>query len=175
MRYICNSGWNPNFSIWTSYNCESKLIEAQIIETALLACFNHGTLVTTAAKRLTNVTYVPVAEFGARRARGIASALEASKYGYIGGCCGTSNVIVGREYGITILGTMAHSYIQSYTLEYEAFLAYAKSFPNDCTLLVDTYNTLKSWIPNAIKVAYDYLVPNGYTLKGIRIDSGDFI
>lgn len=152
----------------------APIIEAQIIETALLACFNHGSLVTTASKRITSEAKdIPVMEFGARRARGIDSAIEASRYAYIGGCVGTSNTEAGMLYDIPVLGTMAHSLVTEADNEYEAFLNYAKSNPNNCVFLVDTYDTLKSGIPNAIKVAKDYLVPNGYKFKGIRIDSGD--
>lgn len=152
----------------------AKIIEAQIIETSLLACFNHGTLVTTAAKRITTAAdNIPVMEFGARRARGIESAVDASKYAYIGGCYGTSNVLAGKLYNIPLLGTMAHSLVCDYEDEYKAFLNYAISNPDSCNFLVDTYDTLKSGIPNAIKVANDYLTPNGLEFKGIRIDSGD--
>lgn len=152
----------------------ASVIEAQLIETALLANFNHGSLVTTAAKRFTEAAgRIPVMEFGARRARGIESAIEASKCAYVGGCVGTSNTEAGMLYDIPVLGTMAHSLIQEADNEYEAFLGYAKSNPENTVFLVDTYDTLKSGIPNAIKVAKDYLIPNGYTLKGIRIDSGD--
>ena len=153
---------------------KANIIEAQLIETALLACFNHGTLVTTAAKRITSEAKgIPVMEFGARRARGIDSAIDASKYAIVGGCVGTSNVIAAKKYGIPAMGTMAHSMICDAESEYEAFLDYAKSNPNNCIFLVDTYDTLRSGIPNAIKVARDYLIPNGYKFKGIRIDSGD--
>ena len=151
----------------------ANIIEAQLIETALLACFNHGTLATTAAKRITSATDKPVMEFGARRARGMDSAIDVSKYAYVGGCCGTSNVIAGIKYGIPLMGTMAHSLICDSDSEYEAFLDYAKSNPDNCLFLVDTYDTLRSGIPNAIKVANEYLKPNGYKFKGIRIDSGD--
>lgn len=152
----------------------ANVIEAQLIETAILACFNHGTLVITAAKRITNVAGdIPVMEFGARRARGIDSAVEASKCAYVGGCSGTSNVLAGKKYNIPVLGTMAHSLICDADSEYDAFLRYAKSNPNNCVFLVDTFDTLRSGVPNAIKVAKDYLIPNGYKLKGIRIDSGD--
>lgn len=152
----------------------ANVIEAQLIETALLANFNHGTLVTTAAKRITHAAEdIPVMEFGARRARGVDSAVEASKYAYVGGCCGTSNVLAGMKHDIPVLGTMAHSMICDADSEYEAFLDYAKSNPDNCVFLVDTFDTLRSGVPNAIKVAKDYLVPNGYKLKGIRIDSGD--
>lgn len=161
----------PNEPILT---IKAKTIEAQIIETALLTHFNHGSLVTTAAKRITNeAKNIPVMEFGARRARGLDSAIEASKYAYIGGCTGTSNTYSGMEYNIPVLGTMAHSLVTEAENEYEAFLGYAKSNPDNCVFLVDTYDTLKSGIPNAIKVAQDYLIPNGYKFKGIRIDSGD--
>lgn len=153
---------------------KANIIEAQLIETALLACFNHGTLVTTAAKRITSAAKdIPVMEFGARRARGIDSAIDASKYAIVGGCVGTSNIIAAKQYGIPAMGTMAHSLICDAESEYQSFLDYAKSNPNNCVFLVDTYDTLKSGIPNAIKVARDYLIPNGYQFKGIRIDSGD--
>ena len=161
----------PNEPVLT---VKANVIEAQIIETALLTNFNHGTLVTTAAKRITTAAGdVPVMEFGARRARGIDSAIEASKYAYIGGCSGTSNVFAGMKYDIPVLGTMAHSMICDADSEYEAFLDYAKSNPDNCVFLVDTFDTLRSGVPNAIKVAQEYLIPNGYKLKGIRIDSGD--
>lgn len=161
----------PNEQVIT---VKADAISAQIIETALLTNFNHGSLVTTAAKRITNeAPGIPVMEFGARRARGEDSAIEASKCAYIGGCSGTSNVYAGMKYDIPVLGTMAHSLISEAENEYEAFLGYAKSNPNNCVFLVDTYDTLKSGVPNAIRVANDYLTPNGYQFKGIRIDSGD--
>ena len=153
---------------------KAKIVEAQLLETALLACFNHGTLVTTAAKRITNEAgNIPVMEFGARRARGIPSAIEASKYSYVGGCSGTSNVFAAIKYNIPAMGTMAHSLVCDSENEYEAFLKYAKSNPDNCLFPVDTYDTLRSGVPNAIKVANDYLTPNGLEFKGIRIDSGD--
>ena len=157
---------------------KAKAIEAQILETALLACFNHAALVATAAKRITDEAVIagkriPVMEFGARRARGIDSAIEASKYGVMGGCVATSNTYAGKKYDIPVSGTMAHSLVTNSKNEYEAFLKYAKANPNNCIFLVDTYDTLRSGIPAAIKVAKDYLVPNGYKFKGIRIDSGD--
>ena len=153
---------------------KSDIITAQLIETAILTSFNHGSLVTTAAKRITNEAgNIPVMEFGARRARGIDSAIEASKHAYIGGCSGTSNTLAGMRYKIPVLGTMAHSLVTDFDDEYDAFLNYAKSNPNNCVFLVDTYDTIRSGVPNAIKVANDYLKPNGYPLKGIRIDSGD--
>lgn len=161
----------PNETVLT---VKAPIIMAQLLETALLANFNHASLVTTAAKRITNEAGdIPVMEFGARRARGIDSAVEASKYAYIGGCCGTSNTLAGMKYNIPVLGTMAHSLITESNDEYQAFLNYAKSNKDNCVFLVDTYDTLKSGIPNAIKVANNYLKPNGLNFKGIRIDSGD--
>lgn len=152
----------------------ANIIEAQLIETALLTCFNHGALVTTAAKRITEAANgIPVMEFGARRARGIDSAIEASKYAYVGGCCGTSNTLAAKKYNLPLMGTMAHSMICDADSEYEAFLDYAKSNLDNCVFLVDTFDTLRSGIPNAIRVADEYLKPNGYKFKGIRIDSGD--
>ncbi len=157
---------------------KADMITAQLLETYLLAEFNHGALITTAAKRITNEAKkdgknIPVMEFGLRRSKGALSGLEASKLAYIGGCAGTSNTYAGMKYGIPVLGTMAHSLIMDYENEYEAFLSYAKSNPDNCVFLVDTYDTLRSGIPNAIKVANDFLKPNGYQFKGIRIDSGD--
>ena len=112
-------------------------------------------------------------EFGARRARGMDSAIEASKHAFVGGCVGTSNTYAGMKYNIPVLGTMAHSLVTESEDEYEAFLKYAKSNPYNCLFLVDTYDTLRSGIPNAIRVAKEYLIPNGYKFKGIRIDSGN--
>lgn len=165
----------PNEPVLT---VRADVITAQLLETALLTNFNHGSLVTTAAKRITSEAYdsekqIPVMEFGARRARGIGSAIEASKHAFIGGCVGTSNTLAGKKYGIPVLGTMAHSLVTESEDEYTAFLKYAKSNPNNCVFLVDTFDTLRSGIPNAIRVANDYLTPNGYKFKGIRIDSGD--
>ena len=161
----------PNEPVLT---VRANVIEAQLLETALLACFNHAALVTTSAKRITNAAgNVPVMEFGARRARGIEAANEASKYAFIGGCVGTSNVYAAKKNNIPKKGTHAHSLVCDAENEYEAFLSYAKSNPDNCIFLVDTFDTLRSGIPAAIKVARDYLIPNGYEFKGIRIDSGD--
>ena len=153
---------------------KANAIEAQLLETAILTHFNHGSLVTTKAKRITLASgNRPVMEFGARRARGSASAYEASKYAIIGGCVGTSNTKACEELGIKPLGTMAHSLVTLYHDEREAFMKYAKSNPDNCIFLVDTYDTLRSGIPNAIWVADNYLKPLGIPFKGIRIDSGD--
>ncbi len=153
---------------------KSDIITAQLLETALLASFNHASLVTTAAKRITHEAgNIPVMEFGSRRARGIDSSIEASKYAFIGGCCGTSNTYAGMKYDIPVLGTMAHSLVTEAENEYEAFKQYAISNPDNCIFLVDTYDTLKSGLPNAIKLADEFLTPRNIPFKGIRIDSGD--
>ena len=153
---------------------KAPIIEAQIIETILLSFLNANICYTTAATRVVEAADgIGVMEFGARRAMGPEAALEASKCAVIAGCVGTSNVLAGQEYGVPVMGTMAHSLVTEADTEYEAFLNYAKAYPNNCVLLVDTYDVLKSGVPNAIRVAKEYLIPNGYKLKGIRIDSGD--
>lgn len=153
---------------------KAPIIEAQIVETAILSYLNANICYTTATKKITEITKdIGIMEFGARRAYGPEAAVEASKCSIIGGAIGTSNVLAGKKYNIPILGTMAHSMITEAKSEEEAFLNYAKTYPENCVLLVDTYDVLKSGVPNAIKVAKEYLIPNGYTLKGIRIDSGD--
>lgn len=149
-------------------------IEAQLLETDLLNHFNHGSLISTVTRRITTAAKGRgVMEFGARRAQGASAAVIGAKYSYINGCVGTSCYETGKRYGVPLLGTMAHSQIQKYPTEYEAFLDYAKTFPNNAMFLVDTYDTLQSGVVNAIKVAKYYLIPNGYRLKGIRLDSGD--
>lgn len=153
---------------------KAPIIQAQIIETAILSYLNSNICYVTATKKITEITKdIGVMEFGARRAFGPEAAVEASKCAIIGGAIGTSNVLAGKKYNIPILGTMAHSMITEAKSEKEAFLNFAKTYPENCVLLVDTYDVLKSGIPNAIEVAKEYLIPNGYTLKGIRIDSGD--
>lgn len=162
----------PNEPIIT---IEAPIIEAQVIETAILSLVNGAMEHATGARRIVEATPkdVPIMEFGSRRADGLEAAIDASLYGIMAGCSGTSNAYAANMIGISALGTQAHSYIETFESEYEAFLAYAKAYPDNCLLLVDTIDTLKSGVINAIKVAYDYLIPNGYRLKGIRIDSGD--
>lgn len=153
---------------------KAPMIEAQIIETAILSYLNANICYTTATKKITEITKeIGMMEFGARRAFGPEAAVEASKCAVIGGAIGTSNVLAGKKYNIPILGTMAHSMVTEAKNEEEAFMNFAKTYPENCVLLVDTYDVLKSGVPNAIKVAKEYLIPKGYTLKGIRIDSGD--
>ena len=155
---------------------KAPLIEAQIIETAILSMINGSMEHATGARRIIEATpnNVKVMEFGARRADGLEAALDSSIYGIMAGCAGTSNVQAAQILGIKALGTMAHSFIESFDNELDAFIAFAKTHPNNATLLVDTYDTLKSGIPNAIKT-FDWMKENGYSIDniGIRIDSGD--
>lgn len=149
-------------------------IEAQFIETMVLLTINHQSLIATKANRIVRAAQGRgVMEFGARRAQGYDGAIYGARAAYIGGCVGTSCTIAGQKFGIPVMGTMAHSWIQMFQTEEEAFRAYARTYPENCTLLVDTYNVLKSGIPNAIKVFKEELVPRGYRPAGIRIDSGD--
>ena len=155
---------------------KAPLIEAQIIETAILSMINGSMEHATGARRIIEATpnNVKVMEFGARRADGLEAALDSSIYGIMAGCAGTSNVQAAQMLGIKALGTMAHSFIESFDNELDAFIAFAKTHPNNATLLVDTYDTLKSGISNAIKT-FDWMKENGYSIDniGIRIDSGD--
>jgi len=150
------------------------LIQAQMIETMLLVTINHQSLIATKTSRIVRAAQGrPVFEFGARRAQGYDAAVLGSRAAYIAGVSGTSCTISGEHFGVPLVGTMAHSWVQAFESEYDAFCAYARSFPDSTVLLVDTYNVLKSGIPNAIRAAKDVLEPAGHRLKGIRIDSGD--
>lgn len=149
-------------------------IQAQFIETMVLLCINHQSLIATKACRITAAAQErPVMEFGSRRAQGFDGAIHGARASYIGGCIGTACTISDKKFGVPALGTMAHSWVQLFDSEYEAFKAYAELYPSNCTLLVDTFNTLKSGVPNAIKVFNEVLLPMGYRPAGIRIDSGD--
>jgi len=151
---------------------EANIIEAQIIETLLLNILNFQTLVATKASRMHQAAEGRILiDFGLRRAQG-AGGYSASRAAFIGGFDGTSNVRAGRDYGIPVSGTMAHSFIESYDEELSAFNHFAESQPDDCILLVDTYDTLKSGLPNAITVAKS-MEERGLRLRGIRLDSGD--
>ena len=152
----------------------AKFIEAQLIETLLLVTVNHQSLIATKANRIVKEAKGrPVMEFGARRAQGYDSATYGARAAYIGGVAGTATVSAGMMFNIPVVGTMAHSFVQSFDSEYEAFKTYALTYPDDCVLLVDTYDTLKSGVPNAIRIANEVLAPIGKKLKGIRLDSGD--
>ena len=163
----------PNEPILT---VKAPIIEAQILETALLAIINGAMEHATGARRIIESTPkdVTVMEFGARRADGLEAAIDSSIYGIMAGATGTSNVLAANMLGIKALGTMAHSYIESFDNELDAFKAYARTYPGNVLLLVDTYDTLRSGVPNAIK-AFDYMKESGIEIKniGIRIDSGD--
>ena len=153
---------------------EGPAIEAQLIETLLLVTFNHQSLICTKTNRIVRAAKgLPVMEFGSRRAQGYDGAVLGARAGYIGGVVGTACVLADRQFGIPALGTMAHSWVQMFPSEYEAFARYAKLYPDNCTLLVDTYNVLKSGVPNAIRVFNEVLAPMGIRPKGVRIDSGD--
>lgn len=150
------------------------VIQAQLIETMLLLTVNHQSLIATKASRIVRASKGrAVMEFGSRRAQGKDGAIYGARAAYIGGCVGTSCSITDKMFNIPALGTMAHSWVQMFDSEYEAFKTYANIFPNDCTLLIDTYNVLKSGLPNAIKVFNEVVVKKGYRPKGVRIDSGD--
>lgn len=150
------------------------IMQCQLIETMVLLNINHQTLIATKANRIVRAAEGRnVMEFGSRRAQGYDAAILGARAAYIGGCSGTACTIAEELYGVPALGTMAHSWVQSFENEYDAFKAYAETYPQASVLLVDTYNVLRSGVPNAIKVAKEVLEPMGERLKGIRIDSGD--
>ena len=153
---------------------EGPAIEAQLIETLLLVTFNHQSLICTKTNRMVRASEGrAVMEFGSRRAQGYDAAVLGARAAYIGGVAGTACVMADRIYGIPALGTMAHSWVQMFPSEYEAFRRYAELYPDNCTLLVDTYSVVKSGVPNAIRVFDEVLKPLGIRPKGVRIDSGD--
>ncbi len=150
------------------------VIQAQSIETMVLLAINHPSLIATKANRICRAAKGrPVMEFGSRRAQGYDGAVYGARAAYIGGCAGTACTICERDFGIPALGTMAHSWVQMFDSELSAFRAYARAYPDSCTLLVDTYHTLKSGIPNAIRVFQEEILPRGFRPAGVRIDSGD--
>ncbi len=149
-------------------------MQAQFIETMVLLSINHQSLIATKASRIVRAADGRmVMEFGSRRAQGYDGAVYGARAAYIGGCAATACAIADREFRIPAAGTMAHSWVQLFDSELEAFRAYARQYPSNCVLLVDTYSVLKSGIPNAIRVFNEELLPRGFRPKGIRIDSGD--
>ena len=149
-------------------------MQALMLETMLLLTVNHQSLIATKANRIVRAADGrPVMEFGARRAHGYGAAYYGARAAIIGGCTGTSCLLTAKDFGVPASGTMAHSWVQLFSDEYTAFKTYAEKYPDSCMLLVDTYNVLKSGIPNAIKVFDDVLKPLGRRPLGIRIDSGD--
>jgi len=150
------------------------VIQAQFVETMILLSINHQTLIATKTNRIVRAAGErAVMEFGSRRAQSYDGAIYGARAAYIGGAIGTACTCADRDFGIPALGTMAHSWIQMFPSEQEAFDAYAKQYPTNCTLLVDTYNTLKSGVPHAISTFDRILKPQGLRPSGIRIDSGD--
>ncbi|MBQ4312731.1 MAG: nicotinate phosphoribosyltransferase [Clostridia bacterium] len=150
------------------------VLQAQFIETAILLMFNHQSLIATKANRIVRAAQGrAVLEFGSRRSHGGDAAIYGARAAYIGGCAGTACTITDEIFGVPAVGTMAHSWVQLFDSEIEAFKAYAREYPTNCVLLVDTYNVLKSGVPNAIKTFDEVLKPMGIRPKGIRIDSGD--
>ena len=149
-------------------------IQAQLIETFTLLAVNHQSLIATKANRIVRAAHGrTVLEFGSRRAQGTDGAVTGARAAFIGGCKGTACTISDQLYGVPAGGTMAHSWVQMFGSEYEAFKTYCEIYPTNATLLVDTYNVLKSGVPNAIRAFNEVLRPRGITKCGIRLDSGD--
>lgn len=148
--------------------------QAQFVETMVLLTVNHQSLIATKANRIVRAAKGrPVMEFGSRRAQGYDGAILGARAAYIGGCAATACTIDERDFSIPAAGTMAHSWVQMFDSELEAFKAYARLYPDNCVLLIDTYNVLKSGLPNAIRAFKEVLVPMGIRPKGVRFDSGD--
>ena len=161
----------PNEPIIT---VRAPAIQAQLVETYMLLCINHQSLIATKSNRIVRAAEGrTVLEFGSRRAQGADAAILGARAAYIGGCHGTACTISDQLFGVKAGGTMAHAWVQMFDSEYEAFKAYAQMYPHNAVLLVDTYNTLKSGVPNAIRVFNEVLKPMGITKCGIRLDSGD--
>lgn len=161
----------PNEPIITVY---APLIDAQLIETAILAQINHQSLIATKAQRIVKAAKGRVvSDFGARRAHNMDAAVYGARAAYIGGANGTATLLAGKMFGIPVSGTMAHSWVMYYQDEYQAFKHYAELYPDNCQFLIDTYDVMHSGVPNAIKVAKEVLLPKGKRLLGVRIDSGD--
>lgn len=152
----------------------APLIDAQLIETTVLLEINHQSLIATKTNRIVQAAGGrPVSDFGARRAHNVDAAVYGARAAYIGGAASTATVLAGKMFGIPISGTMAHSWVMTFESEYDAFKAYAETYPDAALFLVDTYDVLKSGVPNAIRIAKEILEPMGKRLKGIRLDSGD--
>ena len=161
----------PNEPILTVY---APLIDAQLIETAILAEINHQSLIATKTRRIVkSAKGRAVSDFGARRAHNVDSAVYGARAAFIGGVNSTATVLAGQMFNIPVSGTMAHSWVMYHDNEYEAFKKFAEIYPDNAILLVDTYDVLHSGVPNAIRVAKEVLMPMGKRLKGVRLDSGD--
>lgn len=165
---------NPVFPGEPLVIVRGPIMQAQFVETMILLTINHQTLIATKASRICRAAKgKPVMEFGSRRAQGYDGAIYGARAAVIGGCVGTACTIAEEMFGIPASGTMAHSWVQLFDTEYDAFKAWAKTYPDNCVLLIDTYNVLRSGVPNAIKVFNEVLKPLGKRPKAIRIDSGD--
>lgn len=164
----------PIFANEPVVKVHGPIIQAQLLETIILLSVNHQSLIATKANRIVRSAQGrAVIEFGSRRAHGIAAALNGARSAYIGGCCATTNVSAAKQYGIPLFGSMSHTWVQVFDSEYEAFCAFAKQYPDDCILLIDTYDTMDKGLPDAIKAFNDVLIPMNKRPKGVRIDSGD--
>ena len=164
----------PIFPYEPILTVRAPAVEAQLMETFLLLQLNHQSLIATKASRVVRAAQGrPVMEFGSRRAQGGDGAMLGARASYIGGCVGTACTISDQLYGVPAGGTMAHSWVQMFPTELEAFKSYCRIYPNTAVLLVDTYNTLKSGVPNAIRAFKEELLPKGITNMAIRLDSGD--
>lgn len=165
---------NPVFPNEPLVTVRGPVIQAQFLETMILLTINHQTLIATKANRICRAAEGrPVMEFGSRRAQGYDGAIYGARAAIIGGCSSTACTLSDRMFNIPAVGTMAHSWVQLYDTEFDAFKAWAEIYPDDCVLLIDTYNVIKSGIPNAIKTFDEILKPLGKRPKGVRIDSGD--
>lgn len=165
---------NPVFPNEPLVIVKGPVVQAQFIETMILLTINHQTLIATKANRICRAAEgKTVMEFGSRRAQGYDGAIYGARASIIGGCDSTACTIADKYFNVPAVGTMAHSWVQLFDTEYESFKAWAETYPDNCSLLIDTYNVLKSGLPNAIKVFDEVLKPLGKRPKGIRIDSGD--
>lgn len=164
----------PIFANEPIVKVRGPIIQAQLLETIILQSINHQSLIATKANRIVRAAQGrEVIEFGARRAHGISSAMNGARSAYIGGFCATTNVGASQTFSIPLFGSMSHTWIQMFDSEYDAFCKFAETYPDDCILLIDTYDTMDKGLPNATKAFNDVLVPMGKRPKGVRIDSGD--
>ncbi len=164
----------PVFANEPVIKVRGPVIQAQMLETIILLSVNHQSLIATKANRIARAANGrAVIEFGSRRAHGIGAALNGARSAYIGGCCATTNVSAAKQYNIPLFGSMSHTWVQMFDSEYEAFASFARLYPDECILLIDTYDTMDKGLPNAIRVFEEVLSPMGKRPKGVRIDSGD--
>ena len=164
----------PVFANEPVVKVRGPVIQAQLLETIILLCVNHQSLIATKANRIVRAAGGrEVIEIGSRRAHGVAAALNGARSAYIGGACATTNVSAARRFSLPLFGSMSHSWVQMFDTEYDAFCAYARTYPDRCVLLIDTYDTMDQGIVNAIRAFDDVLKPMNKRPKGVRIDSGD--